>query len=92
MEDVPLEADVVRALLRAREEYAEPFPLLAFPVKGGGWWLLLEEEFQQLQESFPQVAVALELRAAYAWVSANTNRRKTARGMPRFLTSWLARG
>lgn len=41
--------------------------------------------------AFPGVSVAQELRKMTAWLDANPTRRKTHRGIPRFVVSWLER-
>lgn len=43
------------------------------------------------QETYPHVAIVAELRKAQRWLLDNADRRKTARGMPRFINGWLAR-
>jgi len=35
--------------------------------------------------------VLAECRKAHVWLEANTQKRKTATGMPRFLAAWLTR-
>lgn len=42
-------------------------------------------------ELFDTVDVPHECRMALAWIEANPVKRKTARGMPKFLTAWLNR-
>ena len=72
----------------------EEFPLLAFPTKSGEWWLLHESGFEELREAFPLMPAARlgeELRRAFAWIKVNQKRRKTERGMMKFLVNWIAR-
>lgn len=77
---------------------AEPAALtapavLVFPTVGadGDRWGL--SDFQVLEWSglFPSLNVLDESRKALAWVTAHQDRRKTARGMPKFLVGWLTR-
>ena len=86
--------EIARGLVEAREKYAEEFPLLAFPTKSGEFWLLHESGFEELCEAFPYMTPARlgdELRRAFAWVASNKSKRKTERGMMRFLVNWIAR-
>jgi hypothetical protein len=64
---------------------------IEFPVRDGQWWTLAPSLQAELEQDYPAVSVAAELRKARAWLVANPRRRKTARGMPRFLVGWLNR-
>lgn len=50
-----------------------------------------EEDVSRWQQAFPGVDVRVALLRARAWVDADPKRRKTARGMKRYLTAWLGR-
>jgi hypothetical protein len=66
--------------------------VLMFPVVGQhDPWMPTDEQVTQWQALYPDLDVAQELRKALAWTVANPSNRKTARGMPRFLVSWLNR-
>ena len=43
------------------------------------------------KETYPAVDVEQELRKMVAWSHSNPTRRKTRRGVNRFINSWLAR-
>lgn len=65
-------------------------PVLTFPTNGKpGTWDLLPSKLDEWSAAFPGLDVLAECRKALQWL--RDNRRKTARGMPRFLYSWLAR-
>lgn len=49
------------------------------------------EDVSRWQQAFPGVDVRAALLRARAWVDADPKRRKTARGMKRYLTAWLGR-
>lgn len=66
-------------------------PGLSFPTKGDYPWLLPTQQLQDWTELYPWLNVQQEIHKALAWVQANPSRRKTARGMPRFLVAWLNR-
>jgi cell division protein FtsN len=69
-------------------------PLLVFPVVGDPkvpQWPLTAAQVAEWSAAYPGVDVLAESRKALAWVVANPSKRKTARGMPKFLLSWIAR-
>jgi hypothetical protein len=72
---------------------AEAECFLSFPVIGSGTdtWVLSVAQVTEWECLFPGFDVRGECRKALAWVKANLGRRKTAKGMARFLVSWLSR-
>jgi hypothetical protein len=67
-------------------------PFLVFPAIGPDReFLLSEAQVAEWAELYSVIDVRVECRKALAWVKANPNRQKTAKGMPRFLNSWLTR-
>lgn len=67
---------------------------LTFPIVGGKGetaWGLTDTKIAEWQALFPNADVPGECRKALAWVQANGERRKTGRGMTRFLVGWLTR-
>lgn len=69
---------------------SEP-PAFDFPIVGtkGKTWGLSRQQISEWSALYPGVDVWTEARKALAWCQANPTRRKTARGMPKFLVSWL---
>lgn len=67
--------------------------VLEFPVVGpdGPTWGLTEAHIAEWSGLFPTLDVGQDARHALAWVLADLGRRKTARGMPRFLVGWFTR-
>ena len=66
--------------------------LLTFPCNGKtNRWNLTREQVAAWSTMFPGVDIEQQCRSAWAWVDASPTRRKTARGMKRFLSGWLAR-
>jgi hypothetical protein len=58
---------------------------------GAKSWQLTDEQVASWQVLYPHLDVAQQCRMAWAWIDVNANRRKTAKGMPRFLVNWLNR-
>ncbi len=63
------------------------FPTVGIPAV----WNLSQAQIDLWQELFPKVDVPTQLRHALVWSQANPTKRKTARGMMRFLSAWLIR-
>ena len=60
-------------------------------LKNGKTWGLTAAKLAEYRETFPGFDVEAELRLARQWCIDNPGKRKTAKGMPKFLTSWLSR-
>ena len=68
-------------------------PFLEFPTVGtnGSTWTLTQAQVDQWATLFPSLDVAQQCRHALAWIETNASKRKTSRGMARFLAGWLTR-
>lgn len=66
---------------------------IRFPVTGpkGPEWEAPRELLDATAAAFPDVDVEAEWRKAGVWLIGHHDRLKTPRGMPRFLTAWIAR-
>jgi len=66
-------------------------PILTYPCNGNpSKWFLTQSQVDEWIALYAGVDVLAECRKALGWLNARTMK-KTARGMPRFLTSWLSR-
>lgn len=63
---------------------------MTYPVQGGTWELE-DAEVDKLQAVYRRLDVREECQKAWLWLEANPGKRKTARGMPRFVLGWLNR-
>lgn len=81
------------ALAPARALETDSPVLLLFPTvgQGGPEWRLRRVQIEEWAATYPNLDVLAECRKALAWLNANPGRRKTTRGMPTFLVSWLNR-
>jgi hypothetical protein len=69
---------------------AEP-ALLTFPCVGPvKTWALTQKTVDVLAQAYPDLDVMVECRKAVAWCECNKPKRKTAKGMPKFLNNWVA--
>ena len=85
-------APVAESLLPKPADKPTPLPLYVFPTVGHSHeWLLLPDQVDDWQRLFPNLDILAECGHALAWVQANPTKRKTCRGMPKFLVAWLTR-
>ncbi|MEO7272063.1 MAG: hypothetical protein ABI211_08660 [Vicinamibacterales bacterium] len=87
------QAERTRGAVESRASFDESDVVLRFPVVGGGepdWWLT-STQLREWQGLYPGIDVSSEARKALAWVLSHPERRKTPKGMPRFLVGWLGR-
>lgn len=54
-------------------------------------WQPEESDVIAWQRAYPAINVHQELAAMESWLDANPTRRKTAKGIKRFVNSWLSR-
>lgn len=66
----------------------ESTSLAVFPCEKGTW-TPTPEMIEEWQSAFPSLNIAEQLRMARLWCVENPTRRKTQRGMRRFVSSWL---
>jgi hypothetical protein len=63
-----------------------------FKIKGNKLWTLTQEYYDELKETYPLHDVEGEMRAAKLWCkNVSASKRKTAKGMVRFLGGWVSR-
>lgn len=60
-------------------------------LKDGTDWQPTETELAVYRRAYPNLDVDQELAKMDAWSLSNTSKRKTRRGAPRFVNSWLNR-
>ncbi len=60
-------------------------------TKDGTDWQPTDEQILGWQHAYPDVDIFAELNVMAVWLDANQPKRKTERGMPRFVNSWLSR-
>ena len=65
-------------------------PVITILTDTGEQYPVTQEYVDTMQELYPAVDVQAQLRAMKAWAICNPTRRKTAKGMPRFINRWLA--
>lgn len=61
------------------------------PQNDGLLFPISQDQFARWQELYPAVNVKTELSKIIGWLEANPKKRKTARGMLKFVNAWLSR-
>jgi len=94
MDSSPPDEDGVGVKEEERHEPAADLPFVfdGELIKGGGPpWPVTRTLYDRLREAHPDLDVLAELHKAAAWLEANPRRRKTPRGMSRFVAGWCNR-
>lgn len=65
--------------------------VIDLPATQGQFVAITESDVAEWRSAFPAVDVPQQLRAMRQWLLANERNRKTARGMRKFIVSWLSR-
>jgi hypothetical protein len=60
-------------------------------LKDGSTYPVTAVEIEKLSEAYPGQDVETQLRRMMLWLDANPSRRKTRRGIKRFMVNWLSR-
>ena len=61
------------------------------PLKDGSDYVVTENDVERFEQLYPDLDIHAEMRKIYAWLINNTQKRKTKRGMPKFLNGWINR-
>lgn len=68
-----------------------PSPVASIPLKDGSEYPVSEAMIKELEPAYPGLDVRLQVLRMEQWARANPGKRKTRRGVPRFIQGWLAR-
>ena len=66
-------------------------PVISLPLNDGTFFDVSENDRAKWSQLYPNVDVLQQLRNMAGWCDANPAKRKTRRGIKRFITSWLAK-
>lgn len=66
-------------------------PFIALPLNDGSEHMVFLDDVERWGELYPAVDVHQELRNMRGWLEGNPTKRKTKRGITKFITSWLSR-
>lgn len=88
--DIGLDIDLDKEKEILKEKESET-PILSMMLETGDAYEITESMRKDWQQLHPQVDVLKEMQAMKAWLYANPAKRKTRRGMKRFINGWLTR-
>lgn len=66
-------------------------PVISLPLNDKTDFDITQENIEHWRELYPAVDVMQELRKMKGWVEANPSKRKTRKGIMRFITGWLSK-
>jgi len=69
----------------------DPDVVRDFPLKDGSDYIVPEDFVDKLKDTYRKLDVEHHLRCARLWLVAAPSRRKTKRGMTKFLNGWMGR-
>ena len=75
----------------AEPEAVSAPPVISLPLNTGEEYSVTAEQFSEWKSLYPAVDIMQQLRNMRGWLLSNPDRRKTKRGISRFVTGWLAR-
>lgn len=69
----------------------QPPVLYSMPLIDGTSYVVPQEKLDHWREMFPRLDIDQQIRSMIAWLEVSPERRKTRRGIGRFIVSWLSR-
>ena len=81
------EETAAEPLKKQEEQHAE---VEAIPLNDGTEWKPTQAEYEEYVRLFPNLDIQMKFREMRAWCNANDSRRKTRRGVKRFVNGWLS--
>ena len=75
----------------AEPETGSTPPVIGLPLNDGTEYGVTEEQCREWADLYPAVDVLQQLRNMRGWLLSNKERRKTKRGISRFITGWLSK-
>ena len=87
--DKNIEVDKSTSCTKPPKGDSEPLADHGFILPNGTLWRPTVAKVKEWQSTFPNMDIDAQLRLAAQWLKDNPARRKTERGMHRFLFSWL---
>ncbi len=66
-------------------------PIFSLKLNDGNCYSIFEQELEYWKNHYPEIDVNSEFKKMFAWLDSNPSKRKTLRGIKRFINSWLSR-
>lgn len=98
-DSLPVKADTLSAEIPTETgadtdilaDHKEERILYTYTLRDNSHWNITQEKVSEYERTFADIDVHRELQKAAQWTIDNPTKRKTANGMPAFLSSWLGR-
>lgn len=87
--DKDIEKDI--EICPERTSGPEEQPVITLPLNTGEEHLIFQRDIDVFAELYPAVDILQAMRGMKGWLITNPTKRKTKRGIGRFINSWLAR-
>lgn len=91
LNDMVLNNRVLNTVCAEPEKPSSAQPVISLPLNDKTFYNISETDIEDWKELYPAVDVMQELRKMKGWLDSNPTRRKTTRGIRRFINSWLSR-
>lgn len=75
----------------AEPEAVSTPPVITLPLNDGSEYSVFQSQCQEWEKLYPAVDVMQEFRKMRGWLISNPDKKKTRRGINRFINSWLSR-
>lgn len=89
--DIELEKDIYNTCAELESSTPEPEPIITLPLNTGEEYPIFQCNIDTFAELYPAVDILQAIRNMKGWLITNPARRKTKRGINRFINSWLAK-
>lgn len=91
--DIEIEKDIEKDIDTCPERNSGPEepPVITLPLNTGEEYPVFQCDIDVFAQLYPAVDILQAMRGMKGWLMTNTTRRKTKRGIGRFINSWLAR-
>lgn len=93
--DTELDTEIDKTKVKAPSGKAAPAPagppVITLPLNDGSDHPVTQKDIDKYTQLYPAVDVMQELRNMFGWLDSNPTRKKTKKGISRFVNSWLAR-
>ncbi len=68
----------------------EKAPVNPFILKNKNYWYLSKLLYENYKQTYSNIDVDYELKKMQSWLLSNQEKRKTEKGMPKFINNWLS--
>lgn len=89
--DIDTDKEIEKDICPEQASGPEEPPVITLPLNTGEEYLIFQCDINTFAELYPAVDILQAMRGMKGWLITNPTKRKTKRGIGRFINSWLAR-